>query len=57
VKFIDVYDVFKGHEICNTLGNKDWMNRAIPKLKISWSFHPNVAGHYAESLWIAARMN
>ena len=60
VKFIDVYDVFKDHEMCNTRGNKEWMNRALPALpsfNLAWSFHPNVDGHFAEAQWIAARMN
>lgn len=58
-KFIDVYDVFDGREICN-LGNRPaLMNRGITNVDgnvRAGSFHPNVQGHAAEARWITARM-
>jgi hypothetical protein len=54
VKFIDMYNVFNGHELCN-LGKKDsWLNRVNRDL--AESFHPTVRGHRAEADWIMQRM-
>jgi Tol biopolymer transport system component len=53
--FIDIYDVFDGHEICNTAKQKPWMNLVDLGVK-SQSFHPNVAGHKAEADWILSRL-
>jgi hypothetical protein len=60
VKFIDTYDVFTGHELCNTHGAQAWMNKAISNLDEyvrAQSFHPNVQGHKAEAAWVGQRMN
>ncbi len=59
VKFINVYDAFAGHEICNQVGNTQWMNKAIRSLNKyvqAGSFHPNLDGQQAEARWITARM-
>jgi hypothetical protein len=56
-KFIDVTDAFAGHELCNGK-NPEWLHRGsvLPAEKPE-SFHPNYAGHAAESTWILARMS
>jgi hypothetical protein len=48
VKFVDTYDAFKGHELCNTGGKEEWMNRVVFPDTVQ-SFHPNVQGHEAEA--------
>jgi len=57
-EYVDFYDAFKGHEICNA-GGKPWaMNGVIP-LDAQWhipsplSYHPNILGHQLERICLA----
>ena len=60
VTYIDNYDVFDGHEICNSKGAAEWMHRVVNSTD-GWvragSFHPNVGGHAAEAKLVLGKVH
>jgi len=47
VTFLDVFDAFAGHEVCNPKQSSEWANGlslSLP-LHLNGSFHPNAAGN------------
>lgn len=53
-EYVDVFDAFDGHELCNVNGNNEWMN-GLDASGRSFSFHPNEQGQaaFAERVQLA----